>query len=298
MGRIEERFPAEGIEVAVAQRLELGESILWDDRKGALAWVNIHQGEIWERPSTGEVPRHELPDRVGAIGLRDGRAGFVVGLAKAFGTWTEAEGFTPLAEVEPDLPHTRLNDGRCDRFSNFLCGGMNEGGPGSPLSALYRLRPDGHVERLLECVDCANSTCFSPDGGTLYFADMGTGRIMAYPYDPAGPLGQGRLFFDFAGRRGLPDGSTVDAEGFLWSTHWGDGRITRHAPDGRIDREIALPVTNPTSLAFGGPDLRTLYISTATFQLTEARLAAEPLAGAVLSLRVDVEGLPEPRFAG
>lgn len=284
------------IEVAVRQRLELGESILWDGQTGALSWVDIHRGDLWQLPAGGTPVRTGLPDRVGAIGLRAGRPGHVAGLAKGFAIIEPDGSITQLAAVEADVPGTRLNDGRCDPFGNFLCGGMRE--TGDAASALYRLRPDGRVDRLLSAIGCANSTCFSPDGRTLYFADMPTGRIIAYPYDPEGPLGRGRLFFDFAGEAGLPDGSTVDAEGCLWATHWGGGCLSRHDPDGRMIARIPLPVTNPTCLAFGGADLRTLFISTATFALSPDRVAAEPLAGSVLSLRCDVPGLPEPRFAG
>lgn len=281
------------IEVAVRQRLELGESILWDDRIGRLAWVDIHTGRLWQEKPLAEPEVRQLPDRVGAIGLRESE-GFVVALAKGFGLL--GLDYLPLALIAPDLPHLRLNDGRCDRFGNFLCGGMDErGGRGA---ALYRLRPQGQVETLLEGIGCANATCFSPDGLTLYFADMGTGRVLAYPYHPDRPLGAPRLFFDFAGRPGLPDGAAVDAEGCVWLTHWGGSAVSRHAPDGRLIEEIALPVTNPTCPCLGGPDLRTLYVTTATFQLSPDALAQEPLAGAILSLRATVEGLPEARFAG
>lgn len=288
--------PMTAITVAVAQRLELGESILWDGPRGLLAWVDIHKGDLWQgRP--GAAPTClTLPDRVGAIGLRADKPGHVVALAKGFALVDATGHVTPLAAIETDRPGTRLNDGRSDPFGNFLCGGMRESGIEG--SALYRLRPDGRVDRLLEGIGCANATCFSPDGGTLYFADMPTGRIVAYPYHPDRPLGPGRLFFDFAGGPGLPDGATIDAEGCMWATHWGGGCITRHAPDGRVIARVALPVTNPTCLAFGGAGLDTLFISTATFGLDAGRRDAEPLAGAVLALRCDVPGLPEPRFAG
>lgn len=286
------------VELAVDVRHELGESVLWDDRAGELVWVNIHAGEIWRHSERGGLIRHALPDRVGAIGLRRGR-GYVVGLAKGFGFFDPTTGiYDPVAKVEADLPHTRLNDGRCDLAGNFLCGGINEGGEGATASGLYRFSSAGLVEQLLTGVTCANSTCFSPDGRTLYFADMPQGRIRRYDYDAAGPLGTEQPFFDFAGQRGLPDGATVDAEGCLWSTHWGGGKIVRHAPDGAVLQEVSLPVTNPTCLAFGGPDYRTLFITTARFQLSADQLKREPLAGVVLKIRTDVAGMPEPRFKG
>lgn len=281
------------VEVALRRALELGESILWDDQAGRLSWVDIHKGHLWHMVPGGEPAVQPLPDRVGAIGLRD-RGGHVVGLAKGFGLWDGV--FYPLAAVDEGQPHLRLNDGRCDRFGNFLCGGMDEsGGKGA---SLYRLRPSGAVEVLMRGIGCANATCFSPDGQTMYFSDMGTRRVMAYPYHPDKPLGAPRLMVDLAGRPGLPDGATVDAEGCLWLTHWGGSAVTRHAPDGHLVAELALPVSNPTCPCLGGPDLRTLYVTTATFQLEARTLAGEPLAGSVLAIEVDVPGLPEARFAG
>lgn len=286
------------IEIAVDVRHELGESVVWDDRSGELVWVDIHQGTLWRYGSGGRLSRHSMPDRIGAVGLRQ-QAGYVVGLAKSFGLVDPATGrYETIAEVETELPHTRLNDGRCDRHGNFLCGGINEGGAGKPDSGLYRLSADGAVETLMSGIRCANSTCFSPDGQTLYFSDMPTGEIVRFDYDGAGPLGSARPFHRLSGGPGLPDGSTVDAEGCLWNTVWGGGRIVRYSPEGEILREIDLPVSNPTCLAFGDADYRTLYITTAFFQLTPEQCLREPLAGAVLKIRTEVEGLPEPRFRG
>jgi L-arabinonolactonase len=281
------------IEVAFRKSLELGESILWDDRRQSLAWVDIHKGHLWQM-TPGDAPDLQtLPDRVGAIGLREA-GGFVVGLAKGFGIWDGA--YRPLHGVDGGQPHLRLNDGRCDRFGNFLCGGMDESG--GRTARLYRLRPSGQMDVLLDGIGCANATCFSPDGLTLYFSDMGTRQVLAYDYHPEKPLGPSRLMVDLTGRLGLPDGATVDAEGCLWLTHWGGLAVTRHAPDGRQIAEIPLPVTNPTCPCLGGADLRTLYLTTARFQLDADVLSREHLAGSILAIPVDVPGLPEARFAG
>jgi L-arabinonolactonase len=128
---------------------------------------------------------------------------------------------------------------------------------------------------------------------------MPTGRILAYSYDvDAGRAHSPRLFADCSDQPGLPDGSTVDAEGFLWNAQWGGSRLVRYTPDGRVDRVVPVPVTNPTCIAFGGDDLRTLYVTTARFGLAAARLADEPTAGGLFALRPGVPGVPEPRFAG
>lgn len=276
---------------------ELGESILWDDMRGELVWIDIHQGRIWRMAANGVLLSHTLPDRVGSIGLcRSGR--YVAALAGGFGLFDPETGaWENGATVEPDRSATRLNDGRCDRFGNFVCGGMRESDEAEIFSQVYRLRPDGSVEALIEDIGCANSTCFSPDGRLMYFADMPTAEITIFSYDPdAKPVRQGRLA-GFLDQPGLPDGSTVDAEGCIWNAQWGGGRLVRYSPEGDIIREILLPVTNPTCVGFGGADWKTLFITSATFQLNEQQRAAEPHAGSLFAVDLDVGGLPEPRFA-
>jgi L-arabinonolactonase len=200
--------------------------------------------------------------------------------------------------VEHDLPTTRLNDGRTDRQGRFVCGGMDEGEPQEALSAVYSLDGGRRVRRIIHGVRCANSICFSPDGTTMYFSDMPTGRILAYAYDTdSGTPHSPRVLADCSGMPGLPDGSTVDAEGFLWNARWGGARLVRYAPDGRMERVVPLPVTNPTCPGFGGPDLETLFVVSARFALRPEQLAAEPWAGGVFALDVGVQGLPECPFA-
>jgi L-arabinonolactonase len=279
-------------------RQELGESILWDDHRGELVWIDIHKGTLWRWFSgSGTLRSHELPDRIGAIGLtRSGR--YVVGLATGFGFFDpETESWEQVVEIEPEQPHTRLNDGRCDRFGNFVCGGMRETEDPAVTTAVYRFRSDGRVETLIAPISCANSTCFAPDGRTMYFSDMPTGRILAYAYDPDGPLREVAMIADLSTEPGLADGSSVDAEGCVWNAQWGGAKLVRYGHDGTTMQEIELPVSNPTCVAFGGTDLRTLYITSATFGLTDAQRASEPLAGSLLAVDLPVGGLPEPRFA-
>lgn len=286
------------IEVVADCRNLLAESVLWDQQRGELVWVNIHDGEIWRRSvATGKTKIHTLPCRVGAVGLRSG-GGLVVGIEKGFALFDpRTETLELVASIEQDLSSTRLNDGRCDRDGNFVCGGMNEAPGKGPGSAVYRLSPTGAIERLISDITCANSTCFSLDGKQMYFADMPKAEICVYDYNSSG-VSSSRRFCSFDDQLGLPDGSTIDAEGCLWNAQWGAGRVVRYTPDGQIEREIRLPVTNPTCVSFGGPDYRTLYITTATFGLDKQQLAREPLAGAVLAIRPSVQGVPEPMFNG
>jgi L-arabinonolactonase len=287
--------------LALDCRLRLGESIVWDDRSGCLWWVNIHDGEVWRwDPFADADPQTwRLPERVGALGLRQ-TGGLVLALESGFALFDpETAALERLAAVESDLDTTRLNDGRVDRQGRFVCGGMDEARPQGHISALYSLSPAGEAQQLLAGVACANSLCWSPSGETLYFTDMPTRRIDAFDYDPAsGRLGARRVFADLAGEPGLADGSTVDAEGCLWNAQWGGGKLVRYRPDGGVDREIPLPVTNPTCLAFGGRDLDVLFVTTSSFASSDEARARAPHAGGLLAFRPGVRGLAEARFAG
>jgi sugar lactone lactonase YvrE len=142
-----------------------------------------------------------------------------------------------------------------------------------------------------------NSLAFSPDGGTMYFADSLRYALFAYDYDGAsGTPGPERVIATTT-PPAFPDGSTVDAQGFLWNAEFNGGRLVRYASDGRIDRVVPLPVTRPTCCAFGGPDLDVLYVTTTSQHMTPEQIEAEPLTGALLALDVGVRGLPEPLFA-
>jgi sugar lactone lactonase YvrE len=164
-----------------------------------------------------------------------------------------------------------------------------------PSGGFYRIGPDRSVLRLFGGITVPNSTAFSPDDRTLYFADSPRHLIWAFDFDrDAGTVGNRRVFVDLTARKGLPDGSCIDAEGFLWNAEYGGQRVTRYAPDGRVDRTVELPVTNPTCCCFGGETLDTLYVTSATPRTGPQR----PLDGGLLALGVGVRGLPEAAFGG
>ncbi|RKP57707.1 SMP-30/gluconolactonase/LRE family protein [Pararobbsia silviterrae] len=278
----------------------LGESPVWDARTATLYWANIHDAQVWAwDPSGTAAPRcYPLPERVGAIGLREA-GGLVIALASAFALLDLDSGaLARIADVPSPAPHTRLNDGRVDPAGRFVCGGMNEQTPQLPNARVYTLERDHRVSATLDGIHCANSTCWSPDGATLYFSDMATRRIDAFDYDVATGAISGRRPFATMQSAGAPDGSVVDAQGYLWNAQWGGAKVVRYRPDGTIDREIALPVSHPTCVAFGGPDLDTLYITTAWFLLDDATRAREPHAGSLFAIKPGVRGLSEARYAG
>jgi sugar lactone lactonase YvrE len=163
---------------------------------------------------------------------------------------------------------------------------------------LYRL-DRGELDALDDDIWVSNGVCFSPDDSKMYFADSHVKTIFVYDFDlAAGTLGARRVFAAMGDKPGVPDGSSVDADGFVWNAAFDAGCLIRYAPDGRLDRTVALPVSRPTACAFGGPGLATLYVTTARFRLPPEKLAAEPLAGALLALDAGARGLPEPMYQG
>ena len=147
------------------------------------------------------------------------------------------------------------------------------------------------------CYTVFNGICWSPDGRVLYTADSWSHRIYAHDFDGAdGSIANRRVFAELPPHAGVPDGATVDTDGYLWVAVFDGWRVMRFAPDGSVDRQIPLPVQRPTSCIFGGPELATLYVTTARSRLSEAELEAQPLAGSILAIEPGGKGLPSVRF--
>jgi len=277
----------------------LGESPSWLAREQCLYWIDLRAPALRRLdPASGAVESWAMPDLIGAVvGRRDG--GVVVAVRHGLcGFDPETAELKPLASVESGPPENRLNDAKCDPAGRILCGSMWDFGL-QTTGGLYSVDAAGAVAQLRAGVTVANAIAFAPDGRTLYFTDTRLGAIEQADYDPAtGEIGPWRRFAAADAAPGRPDGATVDADGYLWNARYQGGCLARFAPDGRLDRLIDLPVSQPTSCAFGGPDLRTLYVTTARQKLSPEALADEPLAGALLALDVGAAGLVEPLFAG
>lgn len=280
------------------QRDVLGECPLWDGRAQCLWWIDIRAPALRCFDSAhNTVNSWPMPDMLGSIALTDDSHRLLLALRSRLALFDPTSGvFETLAEPHFADPNLRFNDGRCDARGRFWVGSMNNITRG-PEGCLYRY---DHKHGLVEeargiCIP--NSLAFSPDGRTMYFADSLRHTIYAYGYDPAtGTMGEARVFA-VSEPPAFPDGSAVDAEGFVWNAEFNGGRLLRRSPDGRLDRVVNLPVRRPTCCAFGGPDLDILYITTTSQNMSEAERAAEPLAGALLAIDVGVRGLPERRFA-
>jgi L-arabinonolactonase len=271
----------------------LGESPVWSEREQALYWIDI-RGRLVRRldVESGELDSWPMPELVGSLALRaDGN--ILVALASQIALFRPARGsLEAIAAPYKGEDGMRFNDGRCDREGRFWVGSMHDIDR-RPTGTLYRLDARGCVP-MLGGIAVPNSLAWSPDGRTMYFSDGVEPVISSFPFSADGELGPRREFARLDA--GLPDGATIDAEGFLWSAHYGGSRITRYRPDGSIDRVVEMPVSQPTCLAFGGPELATLYITSAAQKLSADERAGQPLAGALMALESGVRGLPEPLF--
>lgn len=283
------------------ERHILAEGVLWDDRLECLWWTDIHAARLWRfDPATGTSRHWPLPQRLGCFALTAEPGVLLLGLERQLARFdTRNEQLELLVEVEAELPRTRVNDGRCDRHGNFVFGTLNEAGP-EAIGSYYRYTAAGQLQRLeLPKVAISNSTCFSPDGGTLYFANSPEHRIMACDYDGrSGAISNLRVFAEVADLPNVePDGATVDAEGFLWSAQWGGARVVRYAPDGRVDLIVPMPARQASCVSFAGGALDRLCITSAHAGMSDAQRAEDPLAGAVFyGSAPRGRGLPEARY--
>lgn len=277
----------------------LGESPCWDEREQVLYWVDIDRGQIHRfDPASGENTTRQFTTKVSSIGRR-AAGGLVVSLEKQFATFDFAAGKTEFLDpVESDQAENRFNDGKVDRQGRFWAGTMNQVHIGQPDAGLYRFEGPGKVRKMIPEVTISNGTGWSPDGRTMYYTDTLRYAVFAYDFDPAsGEIANRRTFYEVdPGANGLPDGLTVDAEGFVWSALVNYGRMLRFDPAGKLERMVTFAPTRGTCCTFGGADYSELYLTTARECLTPEEIAAQPLAGSVFRCSPGVRGLAEPLF--
>lgn len=278
----------------------LGEGAIWHARSARLLWVDIdgHSVHGYE-PDTGRTLTALVGESAGTV-VPTRRREVLVALQRGF-AFLDLTGarLTPFP-VEPLLPAThRFNDGKCDSAGRLWVGSMSATAePG--VGALWCLHPELRAESRRAGLTIPNGITWSRDGRTLYHIDSPTRRVEAFDFDPfSGSIVSPRLVRKFTAADGYPDGMTLDAEGQLWVALWDGWRVVRlDAATGATLAEIELPVQRPTSCAFGGPALDTLYITSARIDLSEAELARQPLAGSVFVAQPGVVGLPANEFAG
>jgi sugar lactone lactonase YvrE len=271
----------------------LGEGALWHPDRGELFWVDILDGLVFAR-GEGASRRWRCRGAVSALGIVDERT-LLVAHERSLLTLDLDDGTqTPLVALEADDPRTRSNDGRADPWGGFWIGTMGRAAePG--LGAIYRFHC-GMLHRLVPEITIPNAIAFSPDRHWMSFADSARGTIWRQPLDAQGwPRGEPAAFAVWPEGSGVPDGAVFDAEGCLWVAVWGGSAVVRLSPEGEEIDRVSLPASQVTCPAFGGPDLTTLFATTAADGLSGQALERELGAGCVFTLPTAVSGLPEPR---
>ncbi|MBO9352679.1 SMP-30/gluconolactonase/LRE family protein [Bordetella petrii] len=276
------------------ERCEIGENPLWDPASSTLYWIDISGPAVFRR-SAGIVQRVACPKPVGSIYLARGTR-LLVALrgALAWLDWsTEA---LRLLDIRPPTSEERFNDGRCDRDGRLWISTIDRK-VSRDLGSIVQFDSSLAIAGITPALaKIGNGICFSPDEEFLYFSDSRSRRIYRYPKGSDGTLGPRTLFAELDDDPGRPDGCTVDSEGCLWSARVGGGRIDRYSPDGRLIGFLKLPVSHPTHCTFGGPDLKTLYVTSGKFEHEPVEGYDPALNGAVLAYELDVRGMPEHRF--
>jgi L-arabinonolactonase len=287
-------------ELLVDARNTLGEGATWCARSGRLYWTDI-EGACLSRydPRDGSHLTWEMPERLACFALCEDEDTLLLGLASRLAFFNLATGtLETIVEVEPGL-NTRVNDGRCDRQGRFVFGTKDEAEPPQPVGGFYRLNRDLTLERVpLPAPAISNSIAFSPDGATMYYCDSPTREIRACDYAADGGISNDRAFVILTDATGVPDGSTVDADGGLWNAQWGGARVVRYGADGVETVRINIPTAQPSCVTLGGARLATLFVTSARVGLDADALARDSHAGGVFAAPTDHVGLAEPVFAG
>jgi len=289
-------------------RNTLGEMPLWDASACALYWIDVvSPGRVFHWfQDTGSVDFWQFDDLV--TGLNLAHKGDLVVHHKhkiiRFDPKTR-ETVTIFALPKSAYSSMRFNDGGCDSVGRLWVGTMpnNIGADSAPLvvseSSGQILMISGDAIRTFEAgLGCPNAICWSPDGGTFYIADSCDGWLYSYSFDrDAGTISDRRPFCHL-GSLGIPDGAAVDLDGCIWNARWGAGVVVRITPQGKLDRIIRVGASQPTACCFGGSDLKTLFVTSARFELTSEQLNVEPYAGGVFAISANVAGIELPKFAG
>jgi len=275
----------------------LGEGIIWDAASASVWWTDIDGSKLYRYQSEDKKLDHwTTPERLGSFALVSDSEFLICGFASGFAYFNPHSGELQwLEKIEQNNPGTRLNDGRADRQGRFWAGSMVESGDGGA-GALYCLDQQLQVASKVSGLTISNGLCWSPDSTVMYHTDTPSRRIHAYDFDAAtGAIANQRCLV-CTEKDCFPDGSSVDAEGYIWNAQWGASQVVRYSPEGDVDFVLPLPVSQPTCVAFGGPKLDRLFVTSATQGFDEQTLSAEPEAGNVLVFQTNISGIADARF--
>ena len=287
----------------VEARNLVGESPVWDPDSNCVFWTDVNGFKIQRlRLGTGELKSWNFDEPVCSLSLTSHPDWLLVVLGSRIILWcAESDRRVNFVRPEPNCPFNRLNDGASDPSGSFWVGSMrnNVATDGAELDvdfavrsgSLYRVTPDGNSTVWDTGFGITNTLVWSPDRRTFYCGCTIQNAIYAYDFDERDSSIRNRRVFAAGSERGLPDGSTIDADGYIWNCRFFGGCILRFAPDGTVETVIELPVSNITNCVFGGPELKTLFITTASLNSKNGELA-----GSLFCLDTQFAGLPPNRF--
>ena len=291
------------IDCVIDSRSLLGEATCWDDAEKVLWWVDIWAPAINRfDPATGVNRSWPAPEYLGTISVR-AKGGLVVTMVSGFYFFDPETGrFEAIADPESEIADSRFNDGKTDRQGRFWSGSMFEAPdkPPARIGALWRLDQDLTLHKIIDGIGCANGLAWSPDSRTMYFTDSHENVVRAYDFDPvSGDVENRRVFIDLSDEGFIVDGATVDADGNYWMTIPFNSKLRAYDPAGRMITNIDMPADTPTCCEFGGPDLDTLFVTSATLRRGPEDLVDQPNAGGVFAIRgLGAKGIPATPFAG
>jgi sugar lactone lactonase YvrE len=288
-------------EQLVPSQNKLGETPIWAPEENALYWVDWASGPTCRfEPATGKFTTFPTDLPITALARRASGGWIAITLNGLYAWEPKTNEYKLLVgPAEPDKPEICYNDAAVDRQGRLLVGTVNMQDPFLPDGSLFRLDPDCSLHKLETGYATANGIGVSPDGRTVYVADQRHRQIIALDYDTAtGTVSNRRVFACLKEEDGMPDGLIVDAEGFVWNGHWAGWKLTRYAPDGKIERQVRFPVQHVISFAFGGKNLDELFVTTAWWGFSEEERKQNLWAGDLFCVETGVKGLVEPAFAG
>jgi sugar lactone lactonase YvrE len=289
------------VDAIVRARAQNGECPVWSAAEGVLYWCDTF-GQLLHRhdPRTGTNESWAMPAATGSFALGSGDRTLVALRTGLFRFDRRTAALEPFAPAPFDARRMFWNDGKTDPAGKFWIGPaympLDRRGEGPKTGPLHRIAPGGEQIAKTAPVRISNGLAWSPDGRTMYHADTAAWDVWAYDVLDAenGVLGERRAFARVEAVNGGPDGAATDTDGCYWSAVYGAGKVVRFTPDGRVEREVRLPVPNVTMIAFGGDDLRTAYVTSAAKQFGTAELNADPLWGAVFAFTAPARGVRIP----
>ncbi|MDD4892640.1 MAG: SMP-30/gluconolactonase/LRE family protein [Candidatus Rickettsiella isopodorum] len=273
----------------------LGEGPLWQPIEKCIYWVDIVAATLYRLNNDNSIDKFTMPSEIGSIAWC-AKGNLIAALRDRFVTIDTITGMAKnIALPLQGIKNVMFNDGKCDRQGRFWVG-TKDIAEQEPIGALYCLNK-GNVTEMLNGFTVSNGIAWNLDNSLMYICDSPARQIYQYEFDPIhGSLGQMEIFAQVPKEEGFPDGLTVDSQGYLWSCHWDGWQITRYTPTGEIDSIIPMPIPRPTSCCFGGPELTTLYVTSASIDLNEAQLTDAPQSGMLFAIETDIKGLTEPSY--